>query len=141
MLPCGNCAILAMCMAASCSTVGSVGRTDIPDRYVHPKEDKRKDIFYQDCSDDDVERARHLFRSESPVPGGTPVDVTEDNFGSVTRTYIECLHDHVISPSIQKKMYTELPCRRVVSMNTSHSPFLSAPEELARNLESLATIN
>jgi pimeloyl-ACP methyl ester carboxylesterase len=105
------------------------------------KEDKRKHIFYQDCSDDDVERARLLFRSDSPVPGGTPVKVTDGNFGSVKRAYIECLHDHAVSPSIQKKMYNDLPCARVLSMNTGHCPFLSALEELAEHLESLTAGN
>jgi len=31
-------------------------------------------------------------------------------------------------------MYTQTPCEQIIVMNTSHSPFLSAPEELARNL-------
>jgi hypothetical protein len=35
-------------------------------------------------------------------------------------------------------MYERLPCQNVVSMETSHSPFFSAPEELAGHLEFLA---
>ena len=32
------------------------------------------------------------------------------------------------------------PCEKVVSMETSHSPFLSAPEELVGHLDSLARL-
>jgi len=62
---------------------------------------------------------------------------TEQNFGRVPRVYIECLLDRTISPSRQKEMYTLLPCKRVISMNTNHMPLLSAPEELAAHLTSL----
>jgi len=55
----------------------------------------------------------------------------------VPRVYIECLRDRVISPSSQQKMYTTLPCQQIISMETSHSPFFSAPEELVSHLESL----
>jgi len=58
----------------------------------------------------------------------------------VRRTYIECLRDRAIGPATQKRMYTELPCEKVVSMGTSHSPFLSEPEELAGHLDSLARL-
>jgi hypothetical protein len=31
-------------------------------------------------------------------------------------------------------MYMAMPCKKLYTMNTSHSPFLSSPEELARIL-------
>jgi len=34
-------------------------------------------------------------------------------------------------------MYTASPCRKVIAMDTSHSPFLSAPEKLVEHLTSL----
>lgn len=45
--------------------------------------------------------------------------------------------DRAISPSFQKEMYGRLPCRKVISMDTGHWPFYSAPEELAGHLTSL----
>ena len=54
--------------------------------------------------------------------------------------YIETLQDRAISPSLQKEMYDRLPCRKVISMDTSRSPFFSASEELAEHLESLARV-
>jgi len=57
----------------------------------------------------------------------------------VPRVYIECLRDRTIAPPIQKMMYTATPCQTIFSMETSHSPFFSAPQELVRHLTSLQT--
>ncbi len=102
-------------------------------------EDRAKDVFYGDCSDEDVEKAKERLIPQPLAPFVTPVGVGEA-FGRVRRTYIECLQDRAIGPATQKRMYTELPCEKVVSMGTSHSPFLSEPEELAGHLDSLARL-
>ncbi len=101
------------------------------------REEALKEALYGDCSDEDVERAKSLLVPQASAPGLTPVNTTEQNFGQVPRVYIECLRDRAVSPSIQKKMYTALPCKKVISMDTSHSPFFSAPEELVSHLVSL----
>ncbi|HEY94754.1 MAG TPA: alpha/beta fold hydrolase [Dehalococcoidia bacterium] len=95
-----------------------------------------KEACYHDCSEEDVTLAKLLL---VPHPTGTfaPVVTTEENFDKVPRVYIECLQDNAIMPSLQKWMYTHVPCEKVISMNTSHSPFFSAPEELAAHLSSL----
>ena len=64
----------------------------------------------------------------------TPISVTEGNFGRVPRVYIECLRDRAIPPALQKRMYTAMACRQVISMDTSHSPFFSAPQALVDHL-------
>ncbi|CAA9377153.1 MAG: hypothetical protein AVDCRST_MAG93-8910 [uncultured Chloroflexia bacterium] len=96
----------------------------------------REDLL-NDVSDEDVERAKSRFRPQAVAPLATPVDVTEGNFGRVPRVYIETLKDRTISPSLQKGMYGRLPCQKVISMDTGHFPFYSAPEELAGHLSSL----
>jgi pimeloyl-ACP methyl ester carboxylesterase len=101
------------------------------------KEEAIKQVFYGDCSDEDVARAKKLLVPQAAAPFGTPINITEKNFGRIPRVYIECLRDRAISPSVQKKMYETLPCRKVVSMDTSHSPFFSAPEALVDHLVSL----
>ena len=63
--------------------------------------------------------------------------VTDANFGQVTRVYIECRRDKARAPEVQQKMYTSLPCQRVMSIETDHSSFMSAPEELTAHLLSL----
>ena len=101
------------------------------------KEEALREAFYADCSDEDVARATSLRVPEALAPSQTPVRTTEENFGRVPRIYIQCLRDRSISPALQKQMYEALPCERVISMETSHSPFLSAPAELVTHLTSL----
>jgi hypothetical protein len=57
--------------------------------------------------------------------------LTDENYGSVPRFYIECTEDRAVTPFIQKMMYTETPCEKVYSVATSHSPFFSKPQELS----------
>ena len=105
--------------------------------YATVKEKALKEIFYADCSDEDVTRAKSLLVSQAAPPFATPVNTTQEKFGRVPRVYISCLRDKAISPAVQEKMYTALPCKKVIAMDTSHSPFFSAPVELAGHLLSL----
>ena len=99
-----------------------------------------KEIFYGDCSQEDVDRAISLLVPQPLAPGGTPVSITAERFGRVPRAYIECLRDRVIPPAIQQRMYTAMPCQTILSMETSHSPFFSAPKPLVRHLTSLEDV-
>lgn len=98
-----------------------------------------KDIFYGDCPDEDVERARSLLVPQAIAPMATPVRITTENYGRVPRVYIECLRDRTITPGLQEMMCAATPCQSILSMKTSHSPFYSAPQELASHLTSLSS--
>ena len=98
-----------------------------------------RQALYGECPDEDAARAIARLGDEPIAPAAEPVALTEANFGRVPRVYVTCLRDRAIMPSLQREMYTEMPCRDVVSMQTDHSPFLSRPEEFARHLASLAT--
>lgn len=106
--------------------------------YAVVSEDAVEQAFYGDCTAEDVARARSLLGPEPLASAGTPVKTSDENFGRVARVYIKTLRDRAISPSLQDQMYTAVPCRQVISMDTSHSPFLSTPEELADHLLSLS---
>jgi len=99
-----------------------------------------REALYHDCPEEDFERARRLISPQPLAPLGTPVEVTEDNFGSARRTYVHTTQDRVVSPDAQEKMYAEFPCDKVVTMATGHLPFFAAPEELAGHLDSLAKL-
>ncbi len=98
------------------------------------KEESVRELFFGDCSDEDAERAASLLCPEPLAPLTTPASITDANFGRIPRIYIETLEDKAVPPPLQKQMYEALPCERVLSMSTSHSPFLSAPEELVKHL-------
>ena len=104
------------------------------------REDAAKAVFYGDCSEEDAEKAKGRLIPQPLAPFATPVSVSEENFGRVRRAHIECLRDRAIGPATQKRMHAELPCEKVVLMETSHSPFLSAPGELVGHLDSLARL-
>jgi pimeloyl-ACP methyl ester carboxylesterase len=96
-----------------------------------------RDAFYGDCSDADFEFARDRLTPEPLKPLVTPLQLTEARYGKVPRAYIETLRDRTITPVAQKRMQATSPCERVFKLDTSHSPFLSQPEALARILISI----
>jgi len=86
--------------------------------------------LYADCDDNITELAKLLLSHEPVESAITPLRLTEEKFGRVPRFYIECTEDKAVTPFIQRKMYTETPCKKVYSLPTSHSPFFSRPKEL-----------
>jgi pimeloyl-ACP methyl ester carboxylesterase len=93
-----------------------------------------REFFYGDCSPDDAAWAESLLRPQPIAPLDTPVQVTAQRFGQVPRFYIQCLSDRALPLSLQEKMLAASPCEKVLSMETAHSPFLSAPDELVARL-------
>jgi pimeloyl-ACP methyl ester carboxylesterase len=100
-----------------------------------------KDGLYHDCDDNITELAKLLLSNEPFASGITPLQLTEENYGSIPRYYIECTEDRAVTPFIQRKMYEESPCEKVYSMATSHSPFFSKPVELVDILCEIAQSN
>jgi pimeloyl-ACP methyl ester carboxylesterase len=103
------------------------------------REESLRETFYGLCPDEDVELARRLLRPEPTAPLATPVRVTPENFGRVPRIYLQCSRDRAIPPALQKQMYSASPCREVHTLDTDHSPFFSAPDELTAHLHKLAS--
>ncbi len=95
------------------------------------------EAFYGSCDADDRALARTLLQPEPLLPLTTPLSLTADRFGRVPRVYIECLQDRAIGLAMQRRMTQESPCQRVLSMDSDHSPFFSAPDELVRHLLSV----
>lgn len=63
------------------------------------------------------------------MPFATPINITEESYGSIPRVYIECANDLVITPAAQKEMYTKMPCEKVLTLETSHTPNYGASEK------------
>jgi len=94
-------------------------------------------MFYADVSPEDRYRAMERLRPQPLVISTTPLSLTEDRYGSVPRWYIECTRDNAVALARQRAMVKTLPCK-VISMECGHTPFYSAPEELADNLETIS---
>ncbi|MGB6976456.1 MAG: alpha/beta fold hydrolase [Gammaproteobacteria bacterium] len=99
-----------------------------------------RENFYNTTSDIWIERAKSQLGAEPMISYKTPLRLTEAGFGQVPRAYIECLQDRAIPISLQRSMLSALPCEHVVTLDTDHSPFYSAPEILVSQLTELATL-
>ncbi len=115
------------------------GRNELSDDLssVTYREDIIRNLFYNDCSDDDFAWAKSMLVPQPSSPYMDPMRTTEANFGRVPRFYIECLKDQAISADAQKQIYTDMPCERVMTLDTGHSPFISAPQKLVAHLVSV----
>ncbi|PWU01915.1 MAG: alpha/beta hydrolase [Bacteroidetes bacterium] len=100
-----------------------------------------KEGLYHDCAGDITEMAKCILSNEPVESGIVPLELSEENFGSVPRYYIECTEDRAVTPYIQKVMYTETPCKKIYSLPSSHSPFFSMPNELTEILCEIAETN
>lgn len=96
-----------------------------------------RELFYHDCSAEDIALARTCLCAEPLAPVGAPFMATEEKYGRVPKIYISTLQDNLINPDEQKRLAAWAKCERVIEMNTSHSPFFSAPDELVANLLSV----
>lgn len=96
------------------------------------------DLFYHDCSERDTAFAIEHLTPQPLELLSSPIRISSEKFGRVPRVYIECTDDHAISIELQRDMIAASPCAKVISMNSSHSPFFSRPGELAGILAGLA---
>jgi pimeloyl-ACP methyl ester carboxylesterase len=99
-----------------------------------------KEGLYHDCDEDIIQLAKLLLSHEPIESGITPLELSNENYGSIPRYYIECTEDRAVTPFIQRKMYTETVCEKVFSLPTSHSPFFSKPVELSNILLEITSI-
>lgn len=104
-----------------------------------------KTAFYADVSDETYAAVAHLLTPDVPVgPFATPITTTPGRWGSVRRHYIKCLQDRAIRPSLQQRFIDEANAfvpgnqTQVYELQSSHSPFLSQPRELAALLSRIA---
>jgi pimeloyl-ACP methyl ester carboxylesterase len=95
-----------------------------------------REAFYGACSEDDFQFARERLRPEPLKPLVTPLELTQ-RFETLPRAYVECTRDRAIPLDAQRRMRELLPCDRVLTLETDHSPFFSKTTELAQWLGGL----
>jgi pimeloyl-ACP methyl ester carboxylesterase len=97
-----------------------------------------REFAYPVCPTSVVEEILPLLTAEPVTPFEARLQTTADNFGRVPRYYVECQRDRIVPISLQRKMHSVIPCERVYSIDADHSPFFSAPAELASILVAIA---
>lgn len=96
------------------------------------------EAFYGDVDPVLAGAATGLLTPDGPagIMLGTTT-LTHDGWGSVRRTYLTCTRDMAIRPALQAKFIAEADAAfpanptSVATLDASHSPFLSTPDELA----------
>ena len=94
-------------------------------------------MLYNDCNEEQIKWATSqlvpdIFYSDYAAKW------TMERFGKISKLYIHAMKDEIIVPSVQKAMMNEqglnIENGGRVDMNTSHSPWLSQPEELSNHI-------
>jgi pimeloyl-ACP methyl ester carboxylesterase len=88
------------------------------------------EAFYAECSDQDIEFAKLHLVLQAGQPFAVPMATTAARWGQIPRYYVECLRDRAITLGIQRAMQEQSPCLETFAIDTDHSPFFSAPEQL-----------
>lgn len=96
-----------------------------------------RDNFYGESSEEDVHYAKSKHSDQPLAPFVTPVMLSDENYGSIKRYYIETLKDHSLSIAFQREMTKQVPCEKVFTLDTDHSPFFSDVTKLVSILNEL----
>lgn len=102
------------------------------------RDDALREVFYGDCSAEDVALARACLVPQRADILESRLALTDARWGRLPRDYIVCSADRAITKAAQQRMIDTVGCARVVTMDTSHSPFFSAPQALATHLSDLS---
>jgi pimeloyl-ACP methyl ester carboxylesterase len=99
----------------------------------------RVDTFMHDAPHAVAAWAAPQFQAQAIAPIVTPVEVSQERYGKVPRSYIVCTRDRAIDPVLQRVMAARSGCGRIKELDSGHSPFLSRPTETAEMLHRLVT--
>jgi pimeloyl-ACP methyl ester carboxylesterase len=96
------------------------------------------EAFYGSCLDDRADWGVERIRPQPLAPFVTPVSLGDGARARPPSYYVVAAQDRAIPPALQRRMARERATADVVELDTDHSPFLSAPAELAGLLERFA---
>jgi pimeloyl-ACP methyl ester carboxylesterase len=123
----------------------SIGASRINPRTTDPTyRELLRTTFYGDLSTEDFLAYANALTPDQPTGiASAAVGTTADRWGTVPRTYIKTLQDRAIAPALQQGMIDEAdqftPDNRFnqITIDSSHSPFASQPEQLTKTIVSL----
>jgi pimeloyl-ACP methyl ester carboxylesterase len=101
--------------------------------------------FYNDAIEVDALAAINLLTPDLPTtPMVTPIKLTTGSWGALKKHYIKCLRDNAVPVALADRFIAEtnafVPANpiRVHTLDTGHSPFLTAPSALANLLSTIS---
>ncbi len=108
-----------------CITPSDDGKTSVF------KPEFAQQFFYADCSAEDIKFAKTNLSRQAFAPLATPAKVTDSIYGVIPKYYILCTKSKDLDKTF---LSTHVPCKKVYTLPSSHSPFFSMPEKLAEIL-------
>jgi pimeloyl-ACP methyl ester carboxylesterase len=94
-----------------------------------------KNILYHLTPPKIAESACSKLVPEPLAPAVTPLRLSGQRYGSVSRYYFECTEDRALLLAQQRSMHLAMRCRGVIALTSDHSPFASRPAELSTALK------
>jgi len=95
-------------------------------------------VFCQDAPASTQQLVLSKFRPEPAIPFGDTVKLSDTNWGKVDKYYIHTTQDNAIGIDLQNRMVATAHITKVYSLNTSHCPFLSRPDDVTSLLLQIA---
>ena len=89
------------------------------------------DIFVADAPESIQSQFSNGVNPDPLVPFVSPVKLTNDNFGSVEKVYVFTKNDHAVSYPKQQDMAKAGKVNKEYTLLSSHTPFISMPQEVA----------
>ncbi|HDR7846498.1 TPA: alpha/beta fold hydrolase [Bacillus toyonensis] len=95
--------------------------------------------FLNATENEEIKEASSKKMRPQPLgPFQQQLKISEENFGTVDRIYIETTLDRAIPIDFQRRMNTETPCSKIITLEADHSPFFSKATELVNCLHALS---
>lgn len=96
--------------------------------------DTVRNILLHDVEDSELVDSLipHFLMKQSTQPFMSAAELTEENFGSVNKVYIQASFDKVLSPALQKDMLTNWQVEQIFTLDSGHFPLTSIPGQLVK---------
>ena len=129
-VPTSGMSLIEMRKAGPRQTIGDAAVKSADGHSYTIRPEAAPDLFYHDCAPEAVAFALDHLCPQPVLPQATPLAVPPA-WTALPKAYIRCAQDRTIPPEYQASMVADWPRANVHVMETSHSPFLAAPEDLA----------
>ena len=109
--------------------------------YATVPEQALRSIGFHDVEETVIQRVLPLMvEKQATEPFMAKVVVSDENFGSVPKTYIRTSIDKVTSPALQDTMIANWEVESVLDLESGHFPAFSVPEKLAELMLQSASV-
>ena len=99
----------------------------------------KADVFANDANDADRSLIVNSLIPEAAGPQGTPVKLTDANWGRVPKFYLETTRDHCVSPYLQEEMMSHTKLVKVTRIDAGHASYITQPHAVVEGIEFAAT--